>query len=46
MPSVTLHPSKPKISNLQAFLKDIEAKKNSKSKNTKEGLHKFKNNKL
>jgi hypothetical protein len=37
MPSVTLQPSKPKLSNLQAFLKDIEAKKNNKGKNPKEG---------
>ncbi|VVC37628.1 Helicase-like, DEXD box c2 type,DEAD2,P-loop containing nucleoside triphosphate hydrolase,Helicase [Cinara cedri] len=36
MPSVTLHPSKPKISNLQAFLKDIKSKNNNKSAKTKE----------
>lgn len=37
MPSVTLQPLKPKLSNLQAFLKDIEAKKNNKNKPPKEG---------
>lgn len=38
MPSVTLYSPKPKISNFQAFLKDIEAKHNNKNKETKEGL--------
>lgn len=39
MPSVSLHPSKPKLSNLQAFLKNIEAYKSVKSKTTiEEGL--------
>jgi len=37
MPSVTLQPSKPKLSNLQAFLKQIETKKNNKGKELKEG---------
>jgi len=35
MPSVSLQPSKPKLSNLQAFLKDIETKKNNKGKELK-----------
>lgn len=38
MPSVTLQPSKPKLSNLQTFLKEIEAKKN-KGKILKEGWY-------
>lgn len=41
MPSVTLQPLKPKLSNLQAFLKDIEAKKN-KGKMLKEGQYRKK----
>lgn len=36
MPSVALQPNRPKLSNLQTFLKNIEAKKN-KSKPIKEG---------
>ncbi|XP_050526879.1 putative ATP-dependent RNA helicase DDX11-like protein 8 isoform X2 [Daktulosphaira vitifoliae] len=32
MPSVNLQEKKPKLSNLQAFLKDIESKKNNKGK--------------
>lgn len=39
MPSVSLQPTKPKLSNLQAFLKNIEAKKSVKSKTiNEEGL--------
>jgi len=37
MPSVSLQPSKPKLSNLQTFLKQIETKKNNKGKELKEG---------
>jgi len=38
MPSVTLQSNKPKLSNLQAFLKSIETK-NNKVKTPKEGWH-------
>jgi len=37
MPSVSLQPSKPKLSNLQAFLKQIETKNNNKGKDLKKG---------
>jgi len=37
MPSVLLQPSKPKLSNLQAFLKQIETKNNNKGKELKKG---------
>lgn len=37
MPSVTLQTPKPKLSNLQAFLKNIESKKNNKVKTPKDG---------
>ncbi|CAI6357961.1 unnamed protein product [Macrosiphum euphorbiae] len=40
MPSVSLQPSKPKLSNLQTFLKQIETKKNNKGKELKEDENK------
>lgn len=42
MPSVTLQPTKPKLSNLQTFLKEIEAK----NKKVKKGWEKNSKNLL